>query len=534
MAKQLLYDFEGRQKLTAGMQKLAHAVGVTLGPSGKNVVLEKKYSHPVTTKDGVTVSKEIELPDPFENMGAKILNEVASRTNDKVGDGTTTAVVLANCMIEEGRKYIAAGIQPMDLRRGIEKATAKAADAIREQAIPVKDYKEVRQVAYIASNSDESLADLLAEAMEKVTKDGVITIEESKGTDTRLEIVQGLQFDKGYISPYFITNPKNLNVEYEDPYIFFFEKKLSSLRDLIPLLEKVAMAARPLVIIAEDVEGEALAALVINKLQGVLKAVAVKAPGFGDRRKNLLEDMAILTGGQLISEDLGMKLDRVEIAHFGRAKKVIVEKDKTTIIEGAGKKAAIKERIEQINAQMEQTTSTYDKEKLTERKAKLGGGIAVLYVGGHTEVEMKERKDRATDALHATRAAVEEGIVPGGGTACIRALQALEGFKAKGDEEFGVEIVRCALEEPLRRIAENAGVDGGEVVAEVSARKGRVGYDALAGEYTDLVKAGIIDPAKVTITALMNAASIAALNLTANTLITEVKKKTEPVAGAVT
>jgi len=534
MAKQILYGHEGRQKLAEGMQKLARAVRSTLGPSGKNVILQKSYSGPVSTKDGVSVAKEIELPDPFENMGAKILGEVATRTNDKVGDGTTTAVVLANRMIEEGRKYVAAGIQPTDLRRGIEKAIAKAVEAVREQAIPVKKREAVRHVAYIASNSDETLADLLADAMEKVTSDGVVTIEENKGTDTYLEIVQGLQFDKGFISPYFMTDPRELKTEFENPYIFFYEKKISDIASLVPVLEKIVSTRRPLLIIAENVEGEALAALVVNRLQGVLQVCAVKAPGFGDRRRNLLEDMAILTGGTLISEDRGMSFEAIGLEHFGTAKKVIVTKDKTTIIEGAGKKSAVEQRIAQINAQMEQTTSTYDKEKLTERKAKLGGGVAVLYIGGHTETSMKERKDRATDALHATRAAIEEGIVPGGGTALIRALPALEELKVRGDEEFGVEVVRHALEEPLRLIAENAGLDGGEVVAEVAERKGSVGFNALRGEYEDLIKAGVVDPVKVTVTALENAASIAALNLSANTLITEVKDKADPVAGAET
>ncbi|MCZ6792454.1 MAG: chaperonin GroEL [Planctomycetota bacterium] len=534
MAKQILFGQEGRQKLSAGMQTLAQAVRATLGPSGKNVILEKSYSGPVSTKDGITVSKEIELPDPFENMGAKILNEVASRTNDDVGDGTSTAVVLANRMIEEGRKYIAAGCQPTDLRRGIDKAVAGAVEAIRELAIPVKDYDAVRHVAYIASNSDEQLADLLAEALSEVTDNGVVTIEENKGTDTYLEVVQGLKFDKGYISPYFMTNPKDMTVEFEDPYIFFFEKKITSLNDFVPLLEKATMSGKPLLIISEDVEGEALAALVINKLQGVLRVAAVKAPGFGDRRRNLLEDMAVLTGGLLISEDRGMSFDQVELSHFGSAKKIIITKDDTTIINGGGKKAAIDERIEQINVQLEQTTSTYDKEKLIERKAKLGGGVAVLYVGGHTETEMKERKGRATDALHATRAAIEEGIVPGGGTVCIRAMEAIESLKGRGDEKPGISIVRAALEEPLRIIAENGGRDGGEVVAEVCDRKGRVGFDAMTGEYYDLVKAGIVDPAKVTVRALENAASIAGLNLSTDTLITDVGDKKDPVEGAVT
>jgi len=534
MAKQILYDVRGREKLMAGMELLAKAVRSTLGPTGRNVILDKKYGRPHSTKDGVSVSKEIELPDPFENMGAKILNEVANRTNDKVGDGTTTAVVLADRIIEEGRRSLAAAVDPTDIRRGIDKAVEKVVEAVREQAIPIKSPKEIRAVAHVASNSDDILADLIAEAMEKVGKDGVLTIEESKGTRTYLDIVKGMQFDKGYISPYFITNPKTLTVEYEDPYIFYYEKKLSSIRDFIPVLEKVAASGQPLIIIAEDVEGELLAGLVINKLQGVLKVAAVKAPGFGDRRKNLLEDMAILTGGQLISEDLGVAIKNLDITVFGRAKKVIIEKDKTTIIEGAARKGAVQERVDQLNTQMEQTTSTYDKEKLTERKAKLAGGIGILYVGGHTESEMKERKDRATDALHATRAAVEEGVVPGGGVALLRALPALEALKVKGKEEHGVEAVRAALEEPLRRIAENAGLDGGEVIAEVLDMKGNFGFDAKNGEYVDMVKAGIIDPAKVVITAFQNAASAARVNLTADVLVTEVKKKTEPVPGAVT
>jgi chaperonin GroEL len=534
MAKQMLYGVQGREKLMAGMQTLARAVRSTLGPTGKNVVIEKKYSRPVSTKDGITVSKEVELPDPFANMGAKILNEVASKTHDKVGDGTTTAVVLADRLIGEGRKALAGGARPTDLRRGIEKAVEKTIDAIRGLAIPIKSYKEVRQVAYVASNADDVLADLVAEAMEKVGKDGVITVEESKGTRTYLDLVKGLQFDKGYISPYFITNVKDLTTELEDPYIFLYEKKLGNLRDFIPFLEKVVMTGKPLLVIAEDVEGELLAGLVINKLQGVFKVAAVKAPGFGDRRKNLLEDMAILTGGRLISEDLGLTLEKVEISDLGRAKKVVIEKDKTTIIEGGGKRSALQDRIDQLNVQMEQTTSTYDKEKLTERKAKLSGGIGILYVGGHTEVEMKERKDRATDALHATRAAVEEGVVPGGGVAFVRALAEIEDLKGKGDEQFGIDAVKAALEDPIRRIAENSGYDGGEVVAEVKESKGSRGFDAKASEFTDMVKAGIIDPAKVAITALQSAASAAAVNLTGDVLITEVKSKTKPAAGAVT
>ncbi len=533
MAKQLLYDIEARQKLTQGMATLAKAVRATLGPTGKNVILDKKYSRPHSTKDGVTVSKEVELPDPFENMGAKVLNEVASRTNDKVGDGTTTAVIFADAMMREGRKYLASGVHPLEIRRGIAKAVNRAVEALKEQAIPVKSYDEVRQVGYIASNSDPQLGGLFAEAMEKVGKDGVITIEESKGVNTYLEVVQGLQFDRGYISPYFINKPKTLTAEYEDPWIFLFEKKLSSLRDFLPVLETVATSGRPLVIVAEDVEGELLAALVINKLQGVLKVVAVKAPGFGDRRKALLEDMAILTGGKLVSEDLGLTLDKINPSYFGTAKKVMVEKDKTTLIEGGGSKKAIKERIEQLDAQMEQTTSTYDKEKLTERKAKLAGGVAIVYVGGKTETEMKERKDRATDALHATRWAVLEGIVPGGGVAPLRSIPAIEEMKVKGDERYGVDCVKKALEAPLRQIAENCGLDGGEVLAEVRERKAHEGFDAFTGKYTDLVKAGVIDPVQVTINALENAGSAASLNLTTDVCVTELKKEKKPVQGAV-
>ena len=534
MAKQLLFDLKGREKLATGMDTLARAVRSTLGPSGRNVVLDKSFGSPVSTKDGVSVSKEIELPDPFENMGAKILNEVANRTGDKVGDGTTTSVVIAERMLHEARRYLAGGISPVDLRRGLERAVSRAVETIEELAIPVNDYKDVRHVALVSSNADTLLADLLADAMKKIGEDGVITIEESKGTETYLDLVQGMQFDKGYISPYFVTNAETLTTEYEKPYILFFEKKLSNLAELVPFLEKIHVAQRPLVIIAEDVEGEALAALVINKLQGVLPVVAVKAPGFGDRRKNLLEDMAILTGGKLVSEDLGVSMEQVGTEYLGSAAKVIVERDKTTIVKGAGAKSAVQDRIAQLDVQMEQTTSTYDKEKLTERKAKLCGGIGILYIGGHSEVEMKERKDRADDALHATRAAVEAGIIPGGGTAYIRALAALETLKGRGDERFGIDIVRDALEEPLRRIAENAGLDGGEVVAEVAESKGNVGFDARKKTFTDLVKAGIVDPAKVATTALQSAASAAAVNLTAEVLITDIPKKTDPAHGAVT
>ena len=533
MAKQLLYDARAREKLTAGMSTLSEAVRSTLGPTGKNVILEKNFSSPVSTKDGVTVSKEIELPDPFENMGAKLLNEVASRTNDKVGDGTTTAVVLAQAMIAEGQKYLAGGVHPNDLRRGMEKALKKVIGTVRELSTPVQSFKDIRNVAYISSNSDEAIADMLAEAMEKVGKDGVITIEESSGIETRLELVQGLQFDKGYISPYFVTDPKTMTAEYEDPYILFFEKKLSSLQETIPLLEKVSTTGKPLIICAEDVEGEVLTGLVINKLQGVLKVAAVKSPGFGDRRKNLLEDMAILTGGVAITEDLGIGLDQIQLEHLGQAKKVVIEKEKTTIVEGAGEKKNVQARIDQINAQIDQTPSTYDQEKFMERKAKLSEGIGVIYIGGHTEIEMKERKDRATDALHATRAAGEEGVVAGAGTSLLRAYSELENVRTRGEEEFGVRVVKAALEQPLRRLSENGGLDGGEVVEEVYEREGNVGFDAIRGKYVDLVKAGIIDPAKVVITSLQNAVSAASLNLTADVLITDVEKKHDPVSGSV-
>ena len=533
MAKQILFDNDGRQKLTAGMQTLARAVSSTLGPSGKNVVIDKSFSGPVSTKDGISVSKEIELPDPFENMGAKILNEVASKTNDNVGDGTTTAIVLASKMIEEGRRYVTAGVQAQALRKGMELAADAVEDVILDSAKKVEGYDQIRNVAYISSNSDNQIADLLAEAMDSVTSNGVITIEENKGIETYLEVVQGLQFDKGFCSPYFITDPANLSTEYEDVYILFYEKKIAAVHELVPLLEKVAPTGKPLVIIAENVEAEALAALVINKLQGVLQTVAVKSPGFGDRRKSLMEDMAILTGGEFISEDRGIGLDQVELEQLGRARKVVIDKGKTIVIDGAGEAAAIEERINQINIQMEQTTSTYDKEKFTERKAKLGGGIAVLYIGGHTEMEMKDRKDRATDALHSTRAAAESGIIPGGGTIFVRALKALEKVKAKGDAAFGVKVVGGALGAPIRTIAANAGFDPGEVFIEVSELKGSKGFNAFTGEYSDLVKDGVIDPTDVVLTALRNAVSIAGLNLTTDALITDVDDHDEPVVNAV-
>ena len=534
MAKQLIYDYVARQKLSDGMDKLTRAVSCTLGPTGKNVILDKKFGSPSSTKDGVTVSREIELPDPFENMGAKIINEVATRTNDKVGDGTSTAVVLADALMQAGRRLVAAGVDPHAVRRGIQKAVDRAIGSIREQSIAIKDYTEVRKVAEIASNSDALIGKLLADAFEKVGDDGVITLEESKGVDTHLEVVKGLQFDKGFISPYFVTDPATMSIEMTSPFIFFYEKKLTDLQGFVPVLEKVASAGKELLIVAEDVEAELLSALVINKLQGVLKCAAVKAPGFGDRRKALMEDMAILTGGQLVSEDLGVSLGSIDTSYFGSARKITIDKERTTIVEGAGSKKAIEERIAQINVQMDQTTSTYDKEKFIERRAKLVGGVAILHVGGRTETEMKERKDRADDALHATRAAIEEGVVPGGGTALIRVIDALDDVKARGDEAFGVEVVQKALEAPLHHIASNRGQDGGEVVVQVKNLKGCDGYNAAKDEYENLVKAGIIDPTKVTITALQNAASIAALNLTTDVMVTEVEKKEEAIAGAVT
>lgn len=535
MAKQLLYDVDARQKLTTGMEQLARAVRCTLGPTGKNVILDKSFGGPHSTKDGVSVSKEIELPDPFENMGAKIINEVATRTNDKVGDGTTTAVVLAESMMREGRKYVAAGVDAFAIQRGIRKATDCAVQALREQAIAIKKYDEIRQVGEISSNSDELIGKLLADAFEKVGQDGVITLEESKGVDTHLELVEGLQYDKGFISPYFVTDPGEMVAEYEDPWILFHEKKLTDLQAFLPVLEMVARAGKPLVIIAEDVEGDLLAAMVINKLQGVLPVVATKAPGFGDRRKNLLEDMAILTGGKLVSEDLGLSFENLDESWFGTARKVTVSKDRTTIIQGGGKKKDIRDRIAQLDSQIEQTTSTYDVEKLTERKAKLAGGVGILHVGGRTEAEMKERKDRADDALHATRAAVEEGIVAGGGTALVRTLEALEDLRVRGEEKFGLKIVRHAVTAPLRQMAENCGLDGHEVLSEVKAQKNpRTGFNARTGEYENLVKAGVIDPVKVTITALESAASITSLNLATDVMVTDVEDKSEPVEGAQT
>jgi chaperonin GroEL len=540
MAKQLLYTDEARKKLLSGADKLAHAVGLTLGPTGRNVIIDKSFGGPSVTKDGVTVSKEIDLPDPFENMGAKLVNAVAQKTSDVAGDGTTTATILALAIYQEGLRNITAGANPMAVKRGIDKAVGAVVTALDGMAKKLSKKEEMEQVASISANNDPEIGKRMADAFEKVGKDGVITVEEGKTSETTLEFVEGMQFDKGYISPYFVTNAQDMTCELEDPYILIYEKKLNNVRDMLPLLEKVAQAGKPLLLIAEDVESEALAALVINKLRGVLQVCAVKAPGFGDRRKAMLGDIAVLTGGQFISEDLGLKLENVNLDQLGRAQTVRVEKESTTIINGAGKAADIKKRIDQIRAQMEQTESEYDKEKFSERLAKLTGGVAIIRVGGATEAEMKQTKGRVEDALHATRAAVAEGIVPGGGVAllrCVPAAQA-EARKLEGDEKLGAEIVARALEKPVRTIAENSGVDGAVVADEVrtrSEKSGNVGYNANTGEYVDMYKAGIVDPVKVTRSALLNAASIAGLMLTTEVMVTKIDED-EPggkVHGAV-
>jgi chaperonin GroEL len=537
MAKQLLYTDEARKKLLAGADKLARAVGITLGPTGRNVILDKSFGGPSVTKDGVTVSKEIDLPDPFENMGAKLVNAVAQKTSDVAGDGTTTATILALAIYQEGLRNITAGANPMAVKRGIDKAVEAVVEALDGITKKLSKKEEMAQVAGISANNDPKIGQLMADAFEKVGKDGVITVEEGKTSETTLEFVEGMQFDKGYISPYFITT-QDMTCEFEDALILIHEKKISNVRDLLPLLEKVAQAAKPLLIIAEDVESEALAALVINKLRGVLQICAVKAPGFGDRRKAMLGDIAVLTGGQFISEDLGLKLENVSLEQLGRAKTIKVEKESTTIINGAGKKADIEKRIAQIRAQMEQTESEYDKEKFSERLAKLTGGVAIVRVGAATETEMKQTKGRVEDALHATRAAVAEGIVPGGGTALLRCIPAVETLagKLKGDERLGAEIVARALEKPVRTIAENSGTDGAVVADEVARQKSaNVGYNANTGEYVDMYKAGIVDPTRVTRSALLNAASIAGLMLTTEVMVTKVDED-EPgskVQGAI-
>ena len=534
MAKQIKFDAEARQKILAGVEKLSTAVSSTLGPSGRNVILDKKFGSPQITKDGVTVAKEIELPDPFENMGAQMVKEVASKTNDVAGDGTTTATLLAEAIYREGLKNLTAGANGMALKRGIDKATAAVVDAIAKLSKKVKSADEIAQVATLSANGDAEIGKMISEAMDKVGKEGTITVEEAKTLDSSLDVVEGMQFDKGYLSPYFVTDAESMECELENPFILLFEKKISSLQDMLPLLQTVAKSGRPLMIIAEDVEGEALATLVVNRLRGTFQVCAVKAPGFGDRRKAILEDIAILTGGTLVSEDIGVKLENVGVDMLGRAKKVVVDKDNTTIVEGLGKSADIKARVEQLKKQIEDTTSDYDREKLQERLAKLAGGVAVIHVGAATEVEMKEKKDRIDDALHATRAAVEEGIVPGGGVALLRTRKALKAAidAAEGDEKVGMQIVYNVAEAPLRQIVENAGrQEAALVVAKVEAAKGSQGYDARNDEYVDLLSAGIVDPAKVTRLALQNAASVAGLLLTTECMITDLPEKKECNCG---
>ncbi len=530
-AKQIAFSSSARDSILEGVNKLAHAVKATLGPRGRNVLIEKTFGAPVVTKDGVTVAKEIELDDRFENMGAQMVKEVASKTSDVAGDGTTTATVLAQGIFREGIKLVAAGHDPMKLKRGIEKAVEVVVESIRKLSKQVKGRTEIAQVATISANGDETIGNIIADAMEKVGKDGVMTVEEGKSLQTDLEVVEGMQFDRGYLSPYFVTDAEKMLVELEDPYILLHDKKISNMKDLVPLLEEVARSARPLVILAEDVEGEALATLVVNKIRGTLKAAAVKAPGFGDRRKAMLEDIGIITGARVIAEEAGMKLENTTSKDLGRAKKITIDKDNTTIIGGEGKKAEIEGRIRQIKAQIEETTSEYDREKLQERLAKLAGGVAVIKVGAATEAEMKEKKARVEDALNATRAAVEEGIVPGGGVAFIRAIKALDSYDPADDEErAGVNVVKKVLEEPLKGIATNAGWDGSIVVEKVKEQKGASGFDAARLEYCDLVEAGIVDPTKVTRYALQNAASVAGLLLTTEALIAE-KPKEEKGAG---
>jgi len=527
-AKQLLFDEAARQAVLRGVSKLSKAVTATLGPKGRNVVLDKKFGSPTVTKDGVTVAKEIELEDPYENMGAQMVREVASKTSDAAGDGTTTATVLAESIYREGLKFVTSGANPIGIQRGISKAVEAAVAHLDKIAKKVKDKEEIKQVATVSANWDNTIGEIIADAMDKVGKDGTITVEEAKSIETTLEVVEGMQFDKGYLSPYFVTNAETMECKIEDGYILIYEKKISSLKDLLPILEKIAKIGKPLLIIAEEVEGEALATLVVNKLRGTLNACAVKAPGFGDRRKAMLEDIAILTGGKCITEDLGIKLESLDISDLGKAKSIVVDKENTTIVEGGGKSSEIQGRVNQIRRQIEETTSDYDREKLQERLAKLAGGVAVINVGAATETEMKEKKARVEDALHATRAAVEEGIVPGGGVALIRCLSAIDAVKgANDDERIGVDIVKRAIEFPTRELANNAGEEGSVIVEEVKRRKGNEGYDVSTGDYTDLVKAGVVDPKKVTRTALQNAASIAGLLLTTECLITEIPEKKE-------
>jgi chaperonin GroEL len=528
-AKEVRFDQQARDAILRGVDILANAVKVTLGPKGRNVILEKSWGSPTVTKDGVTVAKEIELEDKFENMGAQMVKEVASKTSDVAGDGTTTATVLAQAIFRSGVKVVASGADPMEVKRGIEAAVKTVVDELKKVSKPTKEQKEIAQVGTISANNDATIGEIIAEAMNKVGKEGVITVEEAKVMETTLEVVEGMQFDRGYLSPYFVTNPEKMEADLEDCYILINEKKISSMKDLLPLLEQIAKIGKPLVIISEDVEGEALATLVVNKLRGTLKCAAVKAPGFGDRRKAMLEDIAILTNGRMISEDLGIKLENVGLEDLGRAKKVHIDKDNTTIVEGAGSRSAIEGRVKQIRTQVEETTSDYDREKLQERLAKLVGGVAVINVGAATESEMKERKARVEDALNATRAAVEEGIVPGGGVAYLRSIPALEKLKLEGDQQIGVNIVKRALEEPARQIAENAGKEGSVIVERLKSEKGSFGFDAAKEEFTDMSKAGIIDPTKVVRFALQNAASVAALLITTEAMVAEKPKKEQPM-----
>jgi len=525
MAKQLVYDQEARAKLVSGVEKLSRAVKITLGPKGRNVILDRKFGSPTITKDGVTVAKDIEFDDPFENMGAQMVKEVASRTSDVAGDGTTTATILAEAIFKEGLKNVTAGANPMALKRGIDKAVEAVVKKIQAMHKSVEKRSEIAQVGTISANNDSTIGEMIADAMERVGKDGVITVEEAKGMETKLDWVEGMQFDRGYLSPYFVTDAENMKVELEDAYILIHEKKISVMKDLLPVLERIAQSGKPFVIIAEDVEGEALATLVVNKIRGTLRCAAVKAPGFGDRRKSMLEDIAILTGGRAITEDLGIKLENITIEDLGTAKRITIDKDDTTIVEGGGSPETIKGRIAQIRNQIEATTSDYDKEKLQERLAKLAGGVAVIQVGAATETEMKEKKARVEDALHATRAAVEEGIVPGGGVTYIRAIQDIGSLKLKGDEAIGVEIVKKALLEPLKQIAYNSGAEGSVIASQVMDKEVNVGYDAEKGEFVDMFHAGIVDPVKVTRFALQNAASISALLLTTECLVSDIPEK---------
>jgi len=533
MSKQIVFSEQARAAILRGVNQLTDAVKATLGPKGRNAVLDKKFGAPTITKDGVTVAKEIELKDPYENMGAQLLKEVASKTSDVAGDGTTTATVLAQAIFKEGCKNVSAGANAMELKRGIDKAVVVVVEELKKMSKPCHSKKEISQIGTISANNDQTIGDLIAEAMEKVGKDGVITVEEAKSMTTSLDVVEGMQFDRGYISPYFVTDPERMETVLEDAFILINEKKISSMKDLLPVLEQIAKMGKPLLIIAEDIEGEALATLVVNKLRGTLNCAAVKAPGFGDRRKAMLEDIAVLTGGQALSEDLGLKLENVKVSDLGRAKRITIDKDNTTIVEGAGDPAKIQGRVKQIKAQVEETTSDYDKEKLQERLAKIVGGVAVINVGAVTETEMKEKKARVEDALHATKAAVEEGIVPGGGVALLRCIPALEKLKLEGDQKIGVQIVKRSLEEPVRQIVGNAGFEGSVVVERVKKEKTTVGFDAVSETYVDMIETGIIDPTKVTRCALQNAASVAGLMLTTEVVIADIpeEKKAPQMPG---